>query len=68
MSWSALSLPSNTKETAEINPRNEWAHFQLGEIYRAQGRIEEAVKEYEKTLEINPENHAAKEALRVLGR
>jgi len=41
-------------------------HYELGQMYQRTERIEEAIKEYELTLEIDPDHEGAREALSLL--
>lgn len=41
------------KQAIELSPQAKWAYFHLGEIYRQEGRVEEAQELYEKALEID---------------
>jgi outer membrane protein OmpA-like peptidoglycan-associated protein len=43
------------KKAVTFCPSNAKAHNNLGDIYEKQGRFEEAVKEYEKTIELVPQ-------------
>ncbi len=43
------------QEAAQLDPKNDVAFAKLGEIYDAKDRNDEAVLNYEKALEINPE-------------
>jgi 4-amino-4-deoxy-L-arabinose transferase-like glycosyltransferase len=49
----------------EINPRFEQAHIMLGRAYHEEGLPEKAKDEWEKVLELNPNNQAA---IKLLGR
>jgi tetratricopeptide (TPR) repeat protein len=49
-----------------LNPNYDRALLNLGLLYAQQGRIKEAVALWQKTLEINPANGAAREYLRRL--
>jgi len=56
----------------ELNTRrcpDSWnAHDSLGEAYAKAGRIDDAVRSYEKSLRLNPENNNAKTMLQKLRR
>jgi tetratricopeptide (TPR) repeat protein len=41
-------------------------HYELGQIYQRTERIEEAKKEYQLTLEIDPDHEGAREALSLI--
>jgi len=45
------------------NPNAANPHDSLGETYRAVGRVEDAIKSYEKALTLDPESKSAKAAL-----
>ena len=49
-----------------LAPRNRDAHYHLGEIYRQENRIREALEMYEKALEIDPGFEAARKRLATL--
>jgi rhomboid protease GluP len=44
------------KYTSE-RPDDDYGHIMLGESYHAAGRFDDAVREYERSLAIDPENH-----------
>jgi len=45
-----------TKKMFEINPNNAYAHFALGYIYRFAGMNNQAIKEMERAIAIDPNN------------
>ena len=47
-------------------PNSSIAHGSLGRVYQAQGRLEEAIREYEKAIDIYPKNYKAFYNLGVL--
>ena len=42
-----------------LDPGGDWAHMELGEVYRQEGRLAEAVAACRKAVEINPRNAVA---------
>jgi hypothetical protein len=44
------------KKTLELNPRNDWAYLELGQLYEGQGRSQQAEECFKKALELNPNN------------
>lgn len=54
------------KRALSDEPYNSHAHFNLGAIYAATGRIAEAVREYQAGLESHPSNREALAALQKL--
>ena len=57
----ALSL---FKLSAEENPHSSLTHFAVGEAHLRSGNKTEAVKNFERALELNPKNYDAAEGLR----
>ncbi len=53
---------------AESYPDDATAHYQLGEAYRYAGRTQDAVAQYRKVLELEPEDPRATSRLAQLGR
>jgi tetratricopeptide (TPR) repeat protein len=51
------------KKIIGINPKVSAAHHELGEIYQKEGKIDEAIAEYKRALELSPD---LKEALTSL--
>jgi len=49
-----------------MNPQSANAHDSLGEAYMINGNKELAIKNYKKSLELNPDNTNAKEMLNKL--
>jgi tetratricopeptide (TPR) repeat protein len=49
-----------------LQPENQWAWYHLGEIYRQEGRVEEAIRMYTQALEIAPDFEIALERLKLL--
>jgi len=47
-------------------PRPAAAHAWLGQLYENENRLEDAVKEYETALKLDPKNKMAQEALKRL--
>jgi tetratricopeptide (TPR) repeat protein len=50
----------------ELDPQNKWAHYYLGEVYRREGRTDEAAAMYRQALTIDPDFEAAQKRLQVL--
>jgi Flp pilus assembly protein TadD len=42
------------KKTIELNPKNDWAYFVLGCLYKREGRLDEARKALKKAIDLNP--------------
>ncbi len=59
----ALNL---TKTAIEVDPHAAEAYTILGEIYSAQGNNRMAIKNYKKSLELNPNNMNVKEILKKI--
>lgn len=53
-------------EPKEISPSKSDAHYLLGAIFEKKGEKESARSEYEKAIQLNPDNVAAKRAMDVL--
>jgi len=51
------------RRTAQANPYDSYAHFELGKLLEAAGQMQEAAKEYKAGLLTDPGNAAAKSAL-----
>ncbi|MBC7251541.1 MAG: tetratricopeptide repeat protein [Anaerolineae bacterium] len=54
------------RQAIELSPQNKWTYYHLGEIYRQEGRTDEARAMYEQALEIDPQFAAAQEKLQTL--
>lgn len=54
---------SHCKEALHIDPRNAKAHSILGDIYRAQGRTNAAIRSYSYAMQYNPVDHDAEKKL-----
>ena len=52
---------------AEFNPRSVTIAFELGELYRQRGDKDKAIASYQRALQINPDNPAARQRLAELG-
>jgi tetratricopeptide (TPR) repeat protein len=50
----------------EMSPQSKWAYYHLGEIYRQEGRADEAAAMYQQALEIDPDFEAARKRLAAL--
>jgi tetratricopeptide (TPR) repeat protein len=63
-------LPEEVREPFEtalvMNPRYDPAHLYLGYISRRNGELDQALEEFCRALECNPENELAREAVRSL--
>ena len=53
-------------QAESLNPFDSHAHFGLGELYRANGQVTEAIREYEAGLQTDPFNAQGLAALHVL--
>ena len=51
----------------EFNPRSGSIPFELGELYRQRGDKDKAIAAFQRALQINPENPAARQRLTELG-
>jgi len=49
------------RQALELSPQNKWAYVHLGDIYRQEGRMDEAAVMYKRALEIDPEFEAARQ-------
>jgi tetratricopeptide (TPR) repeat protein len=49
--------------TIRLKPDWEKPHFNLGRIYLRKGNIKEAIREFEKVLQINPQNYEVRRLL-----
>ncbi|VVH65315.1 hypothetical protein BSPLISOX_2021, partial [uncultured Gammaproteobacteria bacterium] len=47
------------EKVIEIEPNNNWAHYNMGLAYYGLGKFKEAIKAYEKVIEIEPNNNWA---------
>jgi tetratricopeptide (TPR) repeat protein len=56
------------KLNVQLYPNSANAYDSLGEVYLKMGDNERAVKNYKKSLELNPRNNNARETLRKLGK
>jgi hypothetical protein len=52
---------------AEFNPRSPSIPFELGELYRQRGDKDKAIAAYQRALQVNPDNPAARQRLTELG-
>jgi tetratricopeptide (TPR) repeat protein len=50
----------------ELDPRNKWGYYQLGEIYRQEGDTAEAIIMYQRALEIDPDFEVVQTQLEIL--
>ncbi|MDD5027394.1 MAG: tetratricopeptide repeat protein [Candidatus Omnitrophica bacterium] len=44
------------RKAIELNPKNDWAYFGLGCIYKSENKYHEAERLFRKVIELNPEN------------
>ncbi len=56
------------KEAIALDPDFSWPHYNLGNFYFDQGELEEAKKEYEEALRLDPNDNMTKENLEILKR
>ena len=61
-----ISAEAEIRRALELAPENEWAYYHLGEIYRLEGRADDARVMFEQALNINPEFGAAQKRLQLL--
>ena len=54
------------KLNTEVYHKSSWAYFYLGDAYMRKGDREKAIYNFERTLELNPDNDHAKEVLKQL--
>lgn len=54
------------KQALTMNARNDKAHYFLGQIAKTRGDLDEAKKQFEKALDIQPDNIDAQRELRVM--
>jgi tetratricopeptide (TPR) repeat protein len=47
------------REAVRLNPQDEWAHFNLGNTLRDQGKLPEAEAAYRAAIRLNPDNAGA---------
>jgi tetratricopeptide (TPR) repeat protein len=62
----AVKAEAEIRQAIVLSPRNKWAYYYLGEVYRQEGRVNEARAMYEKALEIDPNFEAARRQLEKL--
>jgi len=62
----AIAAEAELRQALTLSPRNKWAYYHLGEIYRQEGRMNDARAMYEKALEIDPEFGVARRQLEKL--
>jgi curved DNA-binding protein CbpA len=58
--WAAME---SAKQAAKLDPRNVRAHVILGDVYRMQDRMDEAVSMYTMALQLDPKNKDAMDKL-----
>jgi tetratricopeptide (TPR) repeat protein len=57
---------SEYRKAIEINPDYARGYYNIGSVYREQGKIEEAIASFQKALEINPKYGESHYMLAVL--
>lgn len=62
----AARAEAEIQKALMLEPRNQWAYYHLGEIYRQEGRIDEAIVMYKQALDIAPDFEIALEQLQSL--
>jgi tetratricopeptide (TPR) repeat protein len=62
----ATKAETELLKALELAPQNKWVRYYLGEIYRQEGRVDEAEAMYEQALEIAPDFEAARKGLQAL--
>jgi Tfp pilus assembly protein PilF len=56
----SINLPEKSlRKAIELNPKNDTAYVELGQLYRKQGRFAEAENSFKKAIEFNPNNDIA---------
>jgi len=53
-------------EAVRLAPESAWAHYNLGLVFRGQGRSDEAAHEFRLALASDPQLRAARKALESL--
>jgi tetratricopeptide (TPR) repeat protein len=64
----AAAAEDEIRKAIAINPETKWAYVRLGNVYRLEGRADEAAAMYERALEIDPAFQIARERLEGLWR
>lgn len=54
------------RKALEIDPAYPNLHFNLGNVYMKMDKIDDAIMEYKKEIEISPQNINAKEMLEAI--
>jgi tetratricopeptide (TPR) repeat protein len=54
------------RRAMELSPQNKWTYYHLGDIYRHEGRAEDAAAMYERALDIDPGFALARKQLRAV--
>ncbi len=54
------------RQAIELSLQSKWTYYHLRDIYRQEGRTDEAKAMYEQTLEADPQFAAAQEKLQAL--
>ena len=61
-----VNAEAEIRRALELAPENEWAYYHLGEMYRLEGRADDARRMFEQALDINPEFGTAQKRLQLL--
>ena len=61
-----MKIDDEYKKEIEINPYYDNAYYNLGLLYWQEKRYDEAISNWKKTLEINPNYPVAPEILQIL--
>jgi tetratricopeptide (TPR) repeat protein len=51
------------KKALAVAPKDDFSHCMLAQVYHAQGKFEEALREFKMALELNPRNTSARDYL-----
>jgi tetratricopeptide (TPR) repeat protein len=62
----AATAEAEILKALELAPQNKWAYYHLGEVYRREGRVDEAAAMYEEALGIDSGFEAAQKRLAAL--
>ncbi len=62
----AVEAETRLLQAIELAAQNKWACYYLGEVYRQEGRSDEAAAMYRRALEIDPAFESARERLAAL--
>ena len=62
----AVAAEAEILKAVELAPQSKWVRYYLGDIYRKEGRTNEAAAMYEQALAIDPDFEAAQKRLAAL--